>query len=146
MDPLASPQKPLRVLGSDGSGWTRHLARRSGQRPLPLVGRVFLEAQSRDAGGPVRHVIKVIELSDGGFAFALEQWAKDAGVPYASAGTAAAFEGIVAELRSFDAAAHVSAEISMDRDLGAEVARVAGQKEFALRDYAETLSQIIKPQ
>lgn len=140
----ASDITRLRMAGQTAApGWHRISARRSGKRPLAVVGRVLLEAQSGDTDSGAAHRIVVMETSDGGFAYTIEQQVKDAGTSFAVAETCASFDDVVSGLNAFDPARGLCVEVGLEGDASARLALVLRQCEVVRRDYQETLAQIV---
>lgn len=135
----------LRLAGqATAPGWTRISARRSGKRPLPIVGRVLLEAQSDDMSGAVAHRIAVIETSEGGFAYTIEQQVRDAGTSFATADSCAAFDDVVSALSGFDPTRGLCVEVGLEGDMNARLSHVVAQCEAVRQDYQQTLAQIVE--
>jgi hypothetical protein len=135
----------LRLAGQGiAPGWSRISARRSGKRPMLIVGRMLLEARSRNTAAAVMHRIAVIETSDGGFAYTIEQQVKDAGTSFAAADVCGSFAEVVEALNGFDPTRGVCLEVDLDAGAGARVSHVFAQGEAARQDYQETLAQIVE--
>lgn len=135
----------LRLAGqATAPGWSRISGRRSGKRPLLVVGRILLEARSRNTEALVAHRMAVIETSEGGFAYTIEQQVKDAGTSFATADLCASFVDVVSALSGFDPTRGVCLELGLDEGMDERLAHVLAQREAARQDYQETLAQIVE--